>query len=294
MEMVEYFIQQIVNGLAAGSVYALLAVGYSLVYGVLELINFAHGDIYMFGTFIALSLLGMGVPFVLAIPLACVAGAVIGFLVERLAYRPVREAPRVVPMISAVAVALILRNAAQEIFGPATYPFPQFIPSSVITVLGIRLPIQQPLIFGVGLALMLLFSFWSDRTKLGTATRCVSQDIPASALMGIPVNKVISLVYAMGALLGVAGGCLFGMYYNCVFVGMGFLGTLKAWTAAIIGGIGSTKGAFVGGLLLGVMEALIAGFISSAYKDAISFAILMAILVVRPTGLFGKQVAEKV
>jgi branched-chain amino acid transport system permease protein len=289
-----YLAQQLINGLAAGSLYALLAVGYSLVYGILELINFAHGDVYMFGTFIALALLNMNLPFPVAILLACVAGGIIGILVERIAYRPVRNAPRVVPMISAVGMALILRNVAQRVFGTATYPFPQPIEANVISVLGVRLPIQQPLIFVVGLALMFAFSYWADKTKLGKATRCVSQDIPASVLMGIPVNNIIMLVYAVGAFMGVASGCLFGMYYNCVFVGMGFLGTMKAWTAAILGGIGSTKGAFIGGILLGIMEALLAGFVSSAYKDAISFAILMAVLILRPTGLFGKQVAQKV
>jgi len=288
-----YVVKQLLNGLAAGSIYALVAVGYNMVYGILELINFAHGDIYMFGTFIALSLLLGHVPVILALLLACVAGGLIGMLVERVAYRPVRDAPRVVPMISAVGAALVLRNVAQLIWGTETMPFPEMFPTRMVQVGEIRFNTLQVIILVLALSLTGLFALIVRKTKLGKATRCVAQDIPAARLMGIEVNKIIQFVYFAGGFFGVAGGVLFSMYY-AVWIGMGFLGTMKAWIACIIGGIGSLQGAFVGGLLLGITEAFISGFISSAYRDAICYAIVMVILVVKPTGIFGRQIAEKV
>ena len=288
-----YLVKQLLNGLAAGSIYALVAVGYNMVYGILELINFAHGDIYMFGTFIALSLLIGHVPVVVAVVLACAAGGLIGVLVERVAYRPVRNAPRVVPMISAVGAALVLRNVAQLIWGTETMPFPELFHTRMIQVGDIEFNSLQLIILAFALSLTGLFALVVRKTKIGKATRSVAQDIPASKLMGIEVNRIIQFVYFAGGFLGVAGGILFSMYY-AVWIGMGFLGTMKAWIACVIGGIGSLQGALVGGLLLGVSEALISGFVSSAYRDAISYAIVMVILVVRPMGIFGRQVAEKV
>jgi branched-chain amino acid transport system permease protein len=289
----EYLVKQLLNGLAAGSIYAMVAVGYNMVYGILELINFAHGDIYMFGTFIALALLIGRVPVVIAVLLACLAGGVIGMLVERIAYRPVRDAPRVVPMISAVGAALVLRNAAQLIWGTETMPFPEIFPTRMIQIGNIHINSLQIIILVLAWSLTGLFALIVRKTKLGKATRSVAQDIPASRLMGIEVNQIILFVYFAGGFLGVAGGILFSMYY-AVWIGMGFLGTMKAWIACVIGGIGSLQGALVGGLLLGVMEALISGFVSSAYRDAISYGIVMVILLVRPMGIFGRQVAEKV
>jgi branched-chain amino acid transport system permease protein len=289
----EYLVKQLLNGLAAGSIYAMVAVGYNMVYGILELINFAHGDIYMFGTFIALALLIGHVPVVVAVLLACLAGGVIGMLVERIAYRPVRDAPRVVPMISAVGAALVLRNLAQLIWGTETMPFPEIFPTRLIQVGNIQINSLQIIILVLAWTLTGLFALIVRQTRLGKATRSVAQDIPASRLMGIEVNQIILFVYFAGGFLGVAGGILFSMYY-AVWIGMGFLGTMKAWIACVIGGIGSLQGALVGGLLLGVMEALISGFVSSAYRDAISYGIVMVILLVRPMGIFGRQVAEKV
>jgi len=288
-----YLAKQLLNGLAAGSIYALVAVGYNMVYGILELINFAHGDIYMFGTFIALSLLLGHVPVPVAILLACVAGGLIGVLVERVAYRPVRNAPRVVPMISAVGAALVLRNMAQLIWGTETMPFPELFPTQMIEVGEVQFSSLQVIILVLALSLTGLFALIVRKTKLGKATRSVAQDIPAAKLMGIEVNRIIQFVYFAGGFFGVAGGILFSMYY-AVWIGMGFLGTMKAWIACIIGGIGSLQGAFVGGLLLGITEALVSGFVSSAYRDAISYAIVMVVLIVRPMGIFGRHVAEKV
>jgi branched-chain amino acid transport system permease protein len=290
---VNYLFKQLLNGLAAGSIYALVAVGYNMVYGILELINFAHGDIYMFGTFIALSLLLEHVPIILAVLLACIVGGLIGVLVERVAYRPVRNAPRVVPMISAVGAALVLRNVAQLVWGTETMPFPDLFPTSMIRMGDIEINSLQLIILALALSLTGIFALIVRKTRIGKATRSVAQDIPASKLMGIEVNRVIQFVYFAGGFLGVAGGILFSMYY-AVWIGMGFLGTMKAWMACVIGGIGSLRGALVGGLLLGVAEALISGLISSAYRDAVSYAIVMVVLVVRPMGIFGRQVTEKV
>jgi len=289
----DYIFKQLLNGLAAGSIYALVAVGYNMVYGILELINFAHGDIYMFGTFIALTLLASVVPVPVAILLACLAGGLIGILVERVAYRPVRNAQRVVPMISAVGAALVLRNAAQLIWGTETMPFPQLFPTQMIQVGNVQVNTLQIIVLVLALSLTGVFAVIVRKTKLGKATRSVAQDIPAAKLMGIEVNRIIRFVYFAGGFFGVAGGILFAMYY-AVWIGMGFLGTMKAWIACIIGGIGSLKGAFVGGLLLGITEAFISGFISSAYRDAICYGLVMIVLVVRPMGIFGRQIAEKV
>jgi branched-chain amino acid transport system permease protein len=289
----DYIIKQLLNGLAAGSIYALVAVGYNMVYGILELINFAHGDIYMFGTFIALTLLASVLPVPVAILLACLAGGAIGVLVERVAYRPVRNAQRVVPMISAVGAALVLRNAAQLIWGTETMPFPELFPTHMLQVGDIQINSLQIIVLVLALGLTGIFALIVQKTKLGKATRSVAQDIPAARLMGIEVNRIIQFVYFAGGFFGVAGGILFAMYY-AVWIGMGFLGTMKAWIACVIGGIGSLKGAFIGGLLLGITEAFISGFISSAYRDAISYGLVMIVLVVRPMGIFGRQIAEKV
>jgi branched-chain amino acid transport system permease protein len=288
-----YLIKQLINGLAAGSIYALIAVGYNMVYGILGLTNFAHGDVYMFGTFIAFSLLGTRFPVPVAILLACVAGGALGMLVERVAYRPVRNAPRVVPIISALAAALVLRNVAQLIWGTETMPFPALVPAQTIHLGEIDVNSLQLVIMAIALSLTAVFALIVRKTKIGKATRSVSQDIPASELMGINVNEVITYVYFAGGFFGVAGGILFAMYY-AIWIGMGFLGTMNAWIACIIGGIGSLEGAFTGGILLGVFQALASGYISSSYRDALTYALVMIILIVRPKGIFGRQVAEKV
>ncbi|MCG3206629.1 MAG: High-affinity branched-chain amino acid transport system permease protein LivH [Anaerolineae bacterium] len=288
-----YILKQIINGLAIGSIYALVAVGYNMVYGMLELINFAHGDIYMFGTFIALTLLVNNVPIPIAIILACAAGGTIGLIVERLAYRPVRNAARVVPMLSAVGVALIFRNLAQLIWGTSTKPFPELFKPSMIHFGDVQISTLQIIIMVLAMSLTGIFALIMNKTKLGKATHSVAQDIPTAKLMGISVNRIIQFVYFAGGFFGVAGGILFSMTY-ATWIGMGFLGTLKAWIACVIGGIGSIKGAFFGGIILGLSEALISGFVSSAYRDAIAYGLVIIVLVVWPKGIFGSQIAEKV
>ncbi|MCE5206753.1 MAG: branched-chain amino acid ABC transporter permease [Chloroflexi bacterium] len=289
----DYFVKQLINGLAAGSIYALIAVGYNMVYGILGLTNFAHGDVYMFGTFVALSLLAAHVPVPVAILIACLVGGVLGILVERVAYRPVRDAPRVVPIISALAAALVLRNIAQLIWGTETMPFPALIPAKTVHLGTIEINSLQLIIMAIALSLTAIFALIVRKTKIGKATRSVSQDIPASQLMGIGVNQIITYVYFAGGFFGVAGGILFAMYY-AIWIGMGFLGTMNAWIACIIGGIGSLEGAFTGGILLGLFQAFASGYISSPYRDALTYALVMIILIVRPKGIFGRQMAEKV
>lgn len=288
-----YVLKQLINGLAIGSIYALIAVGYNMVYGMLELINFAHGDIYMFGTFIALTLLVGNVPIPIAILLACIAGGLIGLIVERLAYRPVRGSSRVVPMLSAVGVALIFRNLAQLIWGTSTMPFPELFETRMIQIGDAQINTLQIIIMVLAMSLTGIFALIMNKTKLGKATHSVAQDIPTAKLMGINVNRIIQFVYFAGGFFGVAGGILFSMTY-ATWIGMGFLGTMKAWIACVIGGIGSLRGAFIGGIVLGITEALISGFISSAYRDAIAYGLVMIVLVVWPKGIFGQQIAEKV
>jgi len=290
----EYFLSQLVNGLAIGSVYALIAVGYSIIYGILQLMNFAHGDVYMVGTFIALSLIVATKSVFVTVVLASLAGAMIGASIERVAYRPLRAAHRAAPMISAVGAALILRNSAQLMWGTKTYHFPSLLPSRFIQVGDVGISTLSVSIFVIALVLMTVVGITVQKTKIGMAVRCVSQSIPTALLMGIPVSKIITVVYAIGASLGVAAGILFATYYNSVFIGMGFLGTMKAFTAGLLGGLGNIYGACLGGVLLGVIEAMSSGFISSAYRDAISFGVLIVVLILKPSGLLGTQISEKV
>lgn len=290
----DYFLAQVTNGLASGSIYALIAIGYSLVYGVLKLINFAHGDVYMFGTFVAVALLLTVMPPVLALLVAILVGALLAVLVERIAYRPLRDANRIAPTVSAIGAALIIRNTAQKVWGTSTRPFPLHLDAPVIPIFGIGISSIQVAVFLIAVLLMLGFDLFVRRSLTGKAMRAVAQDMTAAGYMGIPVNRIVVLVYALGGALGVAGGILFALNYNTVFVAMGFTGTLKAFIAAVIGGIGNLRGAFLGGLLLGVIEALAAGYISSGYRDAIAFAVLIVVLLVRPQGLLGARATNKV
>jgi branched-chain amino acid transport system permease protein len=284
---VSEFAQQIVNGLAAGAIYALVAVGYNLVYGLLGLINFAHGHVYMVGTFVVLSLMASGIPFPIALVGGMIVGALLGLLIERVAYRPLRSANRIVPTVSAVAASLVLENAAILIWGPQARRFDAPLPNATVSVLGVRLSAMHAIVFGVAAVMALLLWLFVEKSSWGRNVRAIRDDLPTAQLMGIAVNRTVSGVYAMGSVLGVVGGVLFAAYYNTVFVGMGFSGTLNAFTAAVIGGIGSIKGSFAGGLALGVIQAVAVGTISSGYMNAITFAVLIVFLLVRPLGLGG-------
>ena len=272
----------------------MIAVGYSMVYSILYLINFAHGDIYVFGTFVALALWKAGLPMPAIIVLACLAGAFVGMFVERAVYRPVRFANRIVPMITALGVAQVIRTLSHIIFGPETLPFFQLVPRKTFLIGDIRVFSQQFFVLGTAAVCMIIFTLLIQKTKLGKATQCVMQDIQLSRVMGIPVDTIIPIIYAMGGLMGVIGGILFSSFYNAISISMGIWGTVKAWAAAMLGGVGSLYGAFLGGLILGVGESLAAAYIHPAYKDAFGYIIIVLVLLFRPTGLFGKKRVVKV
>lgn len=289
-----YLLQQLLNGLAVGSMYAMIAVGYSMVYSILYLINFAHGDLYVFGTFVALALWKLGLPIPAVVIFACLAGALVGLLVERSVYRPVRFANRIVPIITALGVAMVLKTISQVIWGPETLPFLSLVPRSTMMIGDFRIFSQQILVLVTALVSMIIFTLLIQKTKLGKATQCVMQDINLSRVMGIPVDTIIPMIYALGGFMGVIGGVLFSSYYNAISIDMGIIGTVKAWAAAMLGGVGSFYGAFLGGLILGVGESIAGAYLSSAYRDAFGYIIIVLVLLFRPTGLFGKRRVEKV
>lgn len=288
----QFFVTQLLNGVAAGVVYALLAVGYSLVYGILQQINFAHGYIYMFGAFVLMSLISGGAPLWLGIILALAVGAALAILIERVAYRPVRN-NRLAPTVTAVGVGLILQNVAQLIWGVQVRPLP-FPLQTVIWEIGpiIITPLEL-IVLGTGLAMAGILWSITTKTNIGRAMRAVRDDLPTAELMGIPVNRVVVFVYALGAVFGVAGGILYGAYYNRLAVTMGFVGTLNAFTATIIGGIGSIWGAFAGGLLLGVVQAIVTGYLGGAMLNTVTFSVLIVFLLLRPNGIAGVKVANR-
>ena len=277
-----------VNGLAAGAIYALIAVGYNLVYGLLEFMNFAHGHVYMVGAFTAASLLQAGVPFPLAVLGGMVVGALLGLAVERFAYRPLRSAHRIVPTVSAVGAALVLENAALLIWGPETRRFDTPLPDRTFVVLGVRITAMHLIVLATAVVLAVGLFQLVKGTSWGRSVRAIRDDIDTARLMGISVDRIVASVYGFASVLGVIAGVLFAAYYDSVYVGMGFVGTLNAFTAAVIGGIGSVSGSFVGGLVLGLLQTFATGYISAGYTNAITFAILILLLVLRPYGLFGK------
>jgi len=288
-------LQYLINGLSIGSVYALIAIGYNMVYGILELLNFAHGDVYAVGCFITLTLIAAKQNIAVAILGGMAVGFVMNLAVERFAYRPVRFSGRVTPTISAVGIAYIMRNTILRIWGPETYPFDIGIKTTYITVGHVVFGTLQIYIFFIALALMLTITFLLKRTKTGQAVLAISQSIPTAALMGIPVNRIIAFVYGAGAALGVTGGILFCVYYESIFVGIGFmLGTMKAWMASILGGIGSLRGAVIGAMVLGLVESFVSGYVSTVYRDAFVWGFLILFVLIRPKGLFPAQIAEKV
>jgi branched-chain amino acid transport system permease protein len=286
--------QQLVNGIALGAVYALITIGYSMVYSVLRLMNFAHGDVYMVGSmFVAVLLVDMEVPVLPAVLSGVIVGVVTALVVERVAYRPVRFEDRSISMITAIGAALILRNIAEYLWEPRTHPFPPLLGTRMINVAGVRVAIGHLGVLAVTVVVIGLLNLFLHHTESGKAILFVAQDVSTSALMGIPVDRTIGVVYALGGALGVIGGVLFGSIYSAVYPWMGFTGTMKAFTAAVIGGIGSLTGATVGGFILGIIECLAAAYISSAYRDAISFFLLIIVLLIKPSGLFGSRAADQ-
>lgn len=301
--MLENLLQQLVNGVAWGGIYALIALGYTMVYGVLKLINFAHGEVYMVGAmtgYYAARTFGVaGTPslagLALTLLVSMVVCALLAALIERIAYRPLRSAPRLAPLITAIGVSLLLQNLGQIVFGADPKFFPSLLDTRNVVELGsLSVSNVQLTVLGTALALMAALQWIVMRTRFGRAIRAVSFDAQAAALMGVPVDRVILGTFVLGAMLAAAAGVLVGLTNPKIDPLMGVLPGLKAFVAAVLGGIGNIPGAMVGGMLLGVIETLVSGYLSSTYRDAIAFVLLIAILLYKPTGLFGTSEAEKV
>ncbi|WP_151733308.1 branched-chain amino acid ABC transporter permease ['Paenibacillus yunnanensis' Narsing Rao et al. 2020] len=299
----EYFIQQLINGISVGSIYALIALGYTMVYGIIKLINFAHGDVFMVGSFIGLysarNLANAGLPPVLVLLLSLVismtVSALLGISIERLAYKPLRKASRIAVLITAIGVSFLLEYTGVAIVGPQAQGFPEILNKKQYTLFGsIQVDSNQIMILGTTIVLMIILQFIVHRTKIGKAMRAVSYDMEAARLMGINVDRTISATFAIGSALAAAAGVIFGMTYNSVDPMMGVLPGLKAFVAAVLGGIGSIPGALVGGLLLGTVETEVSSLGYSSWRDGVAFAVLILILIFKPSGLFGKNVREKV
>lgn len=290
------FWEQLLNGLTLGSTYALIALGYTMVYGIIQLINFAHGEIYMFGAFVGLFLVTVaGVDLFVALIGAMIFCMILGMLVERIAYRPLRgKSSRLSALISAIGVSIFLSTLMALIRGTNTTRYPNILKLNTYHIGDLEISSLQIIILLVSALLMISLQILIQKTKIGKAMRACSQDLDASALMGINVNRIISATFAIGSSLAAAGGVLVGVYYNAVWPYMGMMAGLKAFAAAVFGGIGSIPGAMIGGLTLGVMEIMGVAYLSSSYKDAIAFAILILVLIIRPQGLLGKKITKKV
>jgi branched-chain amino acid transport system permease protein len=305
----DILLQQVLNGLILGSLYALVALGYTMVYGILELINFAHGEIVMLGALVSVTVLAAltaaGVPVVLALPLALAAAVAVcvstGVLVERVAYRPLRNAPRLAPLITAIGVSIVLQNLAMIIWGRQYLSFPPVLDIQIFELHGATVTNVQILIVAVAGVTMAGLLLLVQRTRLGRAMRATAQNREVAGLMGVDVNRVIAATFAVGSALAAVAGLLIAAYYGIAHYNMGFMLGLKAFSAAVLGGIGNIPGALLGGLLLGVIESLGAGyigdltggFLGSHYQDIFAFFILILVLIFRPSGLLGERVADR-
>jgi len=289
------FIQQLINGLMLGSVYALLALGYTMVYGIIKLINFAHGDIYMLGAYFGYFFIKvLHLNFFIALILAMAVSAIIGVVIEYIAYRPLRHSPRIAVLISALGISFLLENGMTYLYGSDQRSFPQAIKTVQYHFYGIQVSNIQLIIAVTSIVLMLLLTYIVKNTKMGRAMRAVSADSDAASLMGININHTISFTFAIGSALAAAGGVLIGLYYNSIDPLMGMTPGLKAFVAAVLGGIGIIPGAAVGGWLIGILETMVQATAFSDYKDAIVYAMLIVILLIKPTGILGKNKREKV
>ena len=286
----------LIVGIMVGAIYALVTIGYSMVYGMLRLMNFAHGDVYIFGTLLCYALLTRNhVSPWLAVIVSAAAAGLLASLVEFIAYRPLRgEQHRMISMITALGAAYVIQNISELNWGNQVQPFPSLFPSTTFSILGMGISLTHLITLGVALFFIIAFNLFLKYHKMGKAILCVSEDIPTASLMGIPINRTISIVYFLGGVLGVIGGILYSTSYNAISLGMGFRGTIVAFTAAVIGGIGSMSGALIGAMILGISENLISVYISSSYRDAITFLLLILILLVKPTGIMGSVEQKKV
>jgi branched-chain amino acid transport system permease protein len=315
----ELFTQLLVNGLTLGSLYALIALGYTMVYGILKLLNFAHGDVYMVGAFVGFGVLhAFGGPLSPNIALAALitlmfigamlASGALGVGIERFAYRPLRDAPRIAPLISALGVSFFLQNSVLLLFGASFRTYNSFLLGSdrpeqfepgpltdaLFVVNGVNVQLAQVLVMAMTLALMVALTLLVARTKIGKAMRATAFDREAAAMMGIDVDRVIASTFLIGSMLAGAAGVMFGLLFSQIFHFMGFLAGLKGFTAAVVGGIGSIPGAMLGGILVGLAEAFATGYVGGRWADLIVFGILIFVLLVRPTGLLGTRAIQKV
>ena len=297
-----------VNGVTLGGMYALIALGYTLVYGIMLMINFAHSEMFMAGAYFGLfflnilskiafftsSTLGFVLLYVIVFVLAMICTGILGMLTERFAYRPLRHAPRLAPLISAIGVSLFLQNAALLWISSRSIPFPVLFEVKNYKLGPANVSTLQILIVVSTIVLLIGLDTFISKTRIGKAMRATSQDRDAAGLMGVNINSVIALTFFIGPALGGAAGIFSGMYYGNIKYNMGFIPGIKSFTAAVIGGIGNLRGAMLGGFILGFIEAIAAGFLSSGYKDVIAFLILILVLIFRPGGLLGESVVEKV
>ncbi|MEH7125715.1 branched-chain amino acid ABC transporter permease [Bacillus sp. JJ1532] len=289
------WLQQLINGISLGSIYALIALGYTMVYGIIKLINFAHGDVFMIGAFIGFyAIAGWGLGFFPALLLAMTVCAIFGVLIERIAYKRLRNATRIAALITAIGVSLLIEYGVIYIRGAQPEAYPNVFANKSFNVFGAQISSQSLLILSVSIILMLILQFIVHKTKIGKAMRAVSHDMDAARLMGINVNNTISATFAIGSAMAGAAGVIFGVYYTKIEPLMGIIPGLKAFVAAVLGGIGIIPGAMVGGLVLGVVETVVSAFGFSLWRDAAAFIILILILLFRPSGIFGKNAREKV
>lgn len=290
-------VQQLINGVSLGSIYALLALGYTMVYGIINLINFAHGDIYMVGAYVGFALttfLHLG--FLPALLISMVASGILGIVIEKVAYKPIRNSTRIAALITAISVSLFLEYGMMYFVKADTRVFPNVLTNHRIMLFGgnVILDSENIYIVAITFGLMILLQYIIKKTKVGKAMRAVSMDKDAAQLMGVSVDKTISYTFALGSALAGAAGVLVGVYYNSINPLMGIVPGLKAFIAAVIGGIGIIPGAAIGGLFLGLTETMVSAYGGSMYKDAVAFMILIVVLLVKPNGLLGKNVKQKV
>ena len=305
----DIFIQQIINGLVLGSIYALVALGYTMVYGIMGLINFAHGEVVMIGAMVALTVIKLlansGLPVYLVILVALIAAAAVcmavGYSIERIAYRPLRRAPKLAPLITAIGVSIVLQNLAMLIWGRNYHAFPPILPNSNYEIFGATITSVQIAIVLIAALMMAALIVLIDHTRLGRAMRATSENPPIAQLMGVNINQIISLTFVIGSALAAVAGLMVSANYSIAHYYMGFMLGLKAFTAAVLGGIGNIAGAVLGGILLGLIESLGAGyigdltggFLGSNYQDIFAFFVLICVLVFRPSGLIGERVSER-
>lgn len=290
------FIQQMVNGLSLGAIYALIALGYTMVYGIIKLINFAHGDVMMVGAFVGFfSVTMFGTNIVVAMLVAMLICALLGIVIERVAYRPLRNSTRIASLITAIGVSFLLEYLTIFFIGPNQKVFPaEAFVVKAYNIAGLSILNKDVFVFVSAVALMLILQYIIKYTKTGKAMRAVSLDMEAAVLMGISVDKTISITFAIGSALAAAAGVMVGVYYNTINPLMGIIPGLKAFVAAVLGGIGIIPGAMVGGFVMGLLETAVSGYGNSLYRDAVAFGVLILILLIKPSGIFGKDTGEKV